>query len=115
MRGFFIANHPDSGSVTARVRFAEIGFQLGLRRPLEVREEIVREHARPCRLAYVSDIHLRRGRSRHLAGQVLDALQRARPDAILLGGDLVDQASELDELRGMLDRMLGMEIGRAHV
>ncbi len=90
------------------MRFAEIGFQLGLRRPLEVREEILREHARPCRLAYVSDIHLRRGRSRHLAGQVLDALQRARPDVILLGGDLVDQASELDELRGMLDRMLGM-------
>ncbi|MES2924482.1 MAG: metallophosphoesterase [Verrucomicrobiota bacterium] len=106
--GIFIANHPDSGSVTTEVKFAKMGFQLGLRRPLEVREEIIQEHARPCRLAYVSDIHLRRGRSRHLAGQVLDALHRARPDVILLGGDLVDQASELDELREMLGRMLGI-------
>lgn len=88
------------------MRFARPGFQFGLRRPLVVREEAVRCDERPCRLAYVSDIHLRRGRSRLLADQVIDALERARPDVILLGGDLVDQASELDGLREMLVRML---------
>jgi predicted MPP superfamily phosphohydrolase len=90
------------------VRFAKPEFQFGLRRPLVVREEVVRREERPCRLAYVSDIHLRRGRSRRLAGQVIDALERARPDVVLLGGDLVDQASELDALREMSGRMLAL-------
>lgn len=88
------------------MRFTQPGFQFGLHRPLEVREEIIREHAQPCRLAYVSDIHLRRGRTQLLANQVSDAVQRANPAIILLGGDLVDQASELDGLRGLLDRLL---------
>jgi predicted MPP superfamily phosphohydrolase len=90
------------------MKFARPGFQIGLRCPLVIREEIIHTGENPCRLAYVSDIHLRRGRSRLLADQVIDALERARPDLILLGGDLVDQASELDELRGMLARMLGL-------
>lgn len=88
------------------MRFTKPGFQFGLRRPLEVREEVIHEHAQPCRLAYVSDIHLRRGRSRLLAGQVVEALERARPDVVLLGGDLVDQASELSELIFLLGRLL---------
>jgi predicted MPP superfamily phosphohydrolase len=90
------------------MRFTKAGLQIGLRHPLVVREEIIREHARSCRLAYVSDIHLRRGRSGMLSDQIIDALGRARPDVILLGGDLVDQASELGELRLLLGRMLGM-------
>lgn len=81
------------------------GWQIGLRAPLEVREEILRESARPCRIAYVSDIHLRRGRSQRLAEQVLDAVLRAAPAIILLGGDLVDQASELDRLGELLARL----------
>lgn len=85
--------------------FARPGFQFGLRRPLVVREEIVRRGEPTCRLAYASDIHLRRGRSQMLADQVIDALERARPDVILLGGDLVDQALELDELGKMVARM----------
>lgn len=90
------------------IRFAKPGFQFGLERPLEIREETIRSHGRACRLAFVSDIHLRRGRSRRLADQVVDALERARPDVVLLGGDLVDQASELDELRHLITRILGI-------
>jgi predicted MPP superfamily phosphohydrolase len=90
------------------MRFARPGFQIGLSCPLVIREELVHTGGNPCRLAYVSDIHLRRGRSQRLAGQVIDALKQARPDLILLGGDLVDQASELDELREMLARMLDL-------
>ena len=55
-----------------------------------------------CRIAYVSDIHLRRGRSALLSDQVLDALDRAEPDIVLLGGDLIDHASELGALRRLL-------------
>ena len=77
------------------LRFAKPEFQSGLRRSLVVREEIRREHQRSCRLAFGSDIHLWRGRSRLRSDQVVDGLQRARPDGILLGGDLVDQASVL--------------------
>lgn len=90
------------------MRFAKPGFQFGLKRPLVVREEIVRNHAQPCRLAYASDIHLRKGRSQMLGDQIMDALRLANPDAILLGGDLVDQASELPELERLLGRMLEM-------
>ena len=43
-----------------------------------------------------------------LGEQVMDALMRARPDLILLGGDLVDQESELPELKLLLGRMLEM-------
>lgn len=79
-------------------------FQLGLKAPLEVREEFIGQHSQPCRVAYVSDIHLRRGRSRWIASQVIDALERSACDLVLLGGDLVDQASELHELSMLVTR-----------
>ena len=88
------------------MRFSKFGFQFGLSRPLEIREEIIGEHAHPCRVAYVSDIHLRRGRTRQLSDQVLEAIGRARPDVVLLGGDLVDQASELSALRQLITLIL---------
>ena len=56
-----------------------------------------------CRLLYVSDIHLRPGRSDTLCRQLLDAVVSSHPDVILLGGDLVDRASEL----GRLDDLVG--------
>ena len=84
------------------VKFTKFGFQLGLDRPLEIREERIREHAHPCRVAYISDIHLRRGRTRRLCDQGLEAIEQARPDLVLLGGDLVDQSSELGALRQLI-------------
>jgi predicted MPP superfamily phosphohydrolase len=80
---------------------------------------------------YISDIHLRNGRSVTLGRQVLDAATRSNPDAVLLGGDLVDRRSELgrlSELVGALrdvapvfavggnhDRLVGMHDVRAAV
>lgn len=58
------------------MRFAKPGFQFGLRRPLEVRVEVVGAHPYPCRLAYLSDIHLRRGRS--ALGERGDSIRRYR-------------------------------------
>lgn len=81
-------------------------WELGLKMPLMVREETLSSHPRPCRVAYISDIHLRRGRSELLSGQIMDAIGRADADLILLGGDLVDQKSELRFLHELIRRML---------
>ena len=77
-------------------------LEIGLQHPLHVREERLSTRDAACRLLYVSDIHLRNGRSDTLCRQVLDAVTRARPDAVLLGGDMVDTASELNSLRNLL-------------
>ncbi len=80
-------------------------LQLGLTHPLHVREERLSGRDDACRLLYVSDIHLRHGRSHLLSRQVEDAVTRSRPDAILLGGDLVDHARELTALRDLVARL----------
>lgn len=51
---------------------------------------------------YVSDVHLRYGRSEILIRRILESAQQSEPHAILLGGDLVDRATELGELRDMI-------------
>jgi uncharacterized protein (DUF2236 family)/predicted MPP superfamily phosphohydrolase len=81
-------------------------LEIGLHRALHVREERVSTREDAFRLLYVSDVHLRNGRSDVLSRQVLDAATRCRPDAVLLGGDLVDRRSELSELRQLV-RLLG--------
>jgi predicted MPP superfamily phosphohydrolase len=73
-------------------------LEIGLRRALHIREERLSAHADPCRLLYVSDIHLREGRFDTLSRQILGAASTCLPDAILLGGDLVDSATELAHL-----------------
>ena len=73
-------------------------FELGLTRDLHIREERLSIRHDACRLLYVSDIHLRSGRSDWLSRQVLASVTRCNPDAVLLGGDLVDRASELIKL-----------------
>lgn len=105
-------------------------LEVGLRRALHVREEHLSAPDDPCRLLYVSDIHLRAGRSGALNRQILNAASTCRPHAILLGGDLVDSASELSHLGDLVaalcsraavlavggnhDRWVGMDrVGRA--
>jgi hypothetical protein len=56
-------------------------------------------------LLYVSDIHLRKGRSDVLCRQVLDSVTRCNPDVVLLGGDLVDRRSELIKLSELVRRV----------
>ena len=83
-------------------------FEVGLRQALHVREERLSVESDTCRLLYISDIHLRHGRSDLLSQQILDAATECRPQAVLLGGDLVDRRTELDKLRiliGGLDKI----------
>jgi predicted MPP superfamily phosphohydrolase len=80
-------------------------LELGLTQALHVREERLNTGPNPSRLLYVSDIHLRRSRSDLLCQQILDAVTRCVPHAILLGGDLADQPSELDRLTDLVRQM----------
>lgn len=57
---------------------------------------------------YVSDIHLRHGRSKMLIRQIMASAQQSEPHAILLGGDLVDRATELGELRDLIRSLRSM-------
>jgi uncharacterized protein len=77
-------------------------IEIGLSGALHIREERLSARHDACRLLYVSDIHLRNGRSDMLSRQVVDAAARCRPDQVLLGGDLVDRPSELDKLSGLV-------------
>ena len=80
-------------------------LEIGQNRPLHIRHERMSADADACRLLYVSDIHLRRRRSDTLCRQVLEAVRRAKPDAVLLGGDLVDRRSELATLSELVGRL----------
>jgi uncharacterized protein len=73
-------------------------LEIGLRQALYVREERLSTRHDACRLLYVSDIHLRNGRSDTLCRQISDAVAACSPDMVLLGGDLVDRSSELGRL-----------------
>jgi uncharacterized protein len=80
-------------------------LEVGLGQTLHVREERLSARTDACRLLYVSDIHLRNGRSDTLCRQVLDSAARCNPDVVLLGGDLVDRPSELSKLRDLVARL----------
>ena len=75
---------------------------IGLDGPLHVRDERLSIRPDACRLMYVSDIHLRRNRSDRLCRQVLESARSREIDALLLGGDLADDAAELGTLRGLV-------------
>jgi predicted MPP superfamily phosphohydrolase len=77
-------------------------LEFGLHRALHIREERVSARHDACRLMYVSDIHLRPKRSANLARQVIRVVRESAPDGVLLGGDLVDGSSELDQLRDLV-------------
>lgn len=75
---------------------------IGLAGPLHVRHERLSARPDACRLMYVSDLHLRRGRSKTLSQQVIRAVRANETHAVLLGGDLLDSASELENLAGFV-------------
>lgn len=93
-------------------------LDIGLTRPLQIREERLNGRPDACRVAYMSDIHLRPGRSAHLTNRVLEVVAQCVPHLILLGGDLVDRVSELDALselvRSLLLQAPVMAIGGNH-
>jgi predicted MPP superfamily phosphohydrolase len=80
-------------------------LELGLGRALHIREERLSTLHDAYRLLYVSDVHLRRGRSDVLSGQVLDSVTRSNPDVVLLGGDLVDHRCELIKLSELVRKI----------
>lgn len=82
-------------------------LEIGLNAPLQVREERLSLFPDACRLMYVSDIHLRNGRSDHLTLRVVEAVGRSDTDAVLLGGDLVDHSSELGMLSELVEELAG--------
>jgi uncharacterized protein len=84
------------------------GLEIGLRRALHVREERLSTRHDAYRLLYISDIHLRKGRSEVLCRQVLDSVIRCNPDVVLLGGDLADRRSELSRLSELVRRIHGV-------
>ncbi len=70
------------GPQDRRSRARAVGpLVLGLNHPLDVREERLTTRSDACRLAYASDLHLRRGRSDRWCRQVTDAVTRADPPA----------------------------------
>jgi hypothetical protein len=73
---------------------------------LHVREERLSTRRDARRLLYVSDVHLRNGRSDRLCRQVLHAAAGCDPDVVLLGGDLVDASSELGRLGELVGRLV---------
>jgi predicted MPP superfamily phosphohydrolase len=73
-------------------------LEIGLSQALHVREERLSTRRDACRLMYVSDVHLRPGRSDKLCRQVIESVNRCEPDVVLLGGDLLDGPSELSKL-----------------
>ena len=81
-------------------------LEIGLNAPLQVREERLSSCPAACRLMYISDIHLRGDRSACIATQVVDAVHRCDPNAVLLGGDLVDHSSELGHLRTLVEQLV---------
>jgi predicted MPP superfamily phosphohydrolase len=75
---------------------------IGLDGALHIREERLSVHPDPCRLMYVSDLHLRPARSQILARHVIESARSSSIDAWLLGGDLVDRGTELAALTNLV-------------
>jgi predicted MPP superfamily phosphohydrolase len=80
-------------------------LEIGLNLSLHIREERLSTQQDACRLVYISDIHLRCGRSERICQQVMAAVQVCQPDAVLLGGDLLDAASELSCLSNLVGQL----------
>ena len=75
-----------------------LGLEFGSFGPLWLRQEtFCWGMPRPCSLLYASDLHLGRWWTRPVPGQILQAVDRLRPDVLLLGGDLVDVPAALPE------------------
>lgn len=83
-------------------------FSIGLGQDLHIRQEVLTPRSDPCHLLYISDIHLRKNRSDHLCRQVTQAARSQKVDALLLGGDLVDAATELGKLSELVATLRGI-------
>jgi hypothetical protein len=88
-------------------------LEFGSFRPLLIRRESVHLGlVQPLLLLYASDLHLGHWWTRRIPEQLYRAAQDARPDLILLGGDLADNPEALSRL-GACIRALG-ELAPVH-
>lgn len=71
---------------------------IGLNGALHIRHERLSQRQDACRLMYVSDVHLRPSRSKDLCRQVIASARSSEIDLLLLGGDLVDEPTQLGTL-----------------
>jgi len=77
-------------------------LEIGLQGALHIREERLSARKDSCRLMYISDIHLRRKRSDNLCRQVIQSVRDSEAHGVLLGGDLIDESSELGKLSDLV-------------
>jgi predicted MPP superfamily phosphohydrolase len=78
---------------------------VGLPRTLAVRTERVATRGRAAaRLLYASDLHLGWPWTRSVPELLLNAVERLRPDALLLGGDLCDGLASVSDLADLVRR-----------
>ena len=83
-------------------------WEFGIKRPMRLRHETVELGLpAPLRLLYASDLHLGRPWTRGVAPQLLSLARVARPDAVLLGGDLCDTPRGLARLARLVGRLAG--------
>lgn len=81
------------------------GLRVGRAHPLFIRrEEVVVGLPSPITLLYASDLHLTAAGAR-VADKIVAAAARERPDAVLLGGDLVEGKRGLGPLADMVGRL----------
>jgi predicted MPP superfamily phosphohydrolase len=79
----------------------EVPLELGSKGKLLIREEEVHLSPggnKPYRILYASDLHLSGKRAPRLVEQMMEAVDKARPNLILFGGDLVDDLQALPNL-----------------
>lgn len=86
-------------------------FEIGDSGPVHVRhEEVALGLARPVRIMYASDLHLGHWWTGHVGTELIALAARFKPDAVLLGGDLIDNVRALPALaeclRGLADLAL---------
>ncbi len=79
-------------------------LHIGPPRELVVREERVRVGAR-ARLLYASDLHLGLPWTRRAAVLLAEVTASAQPDAVLLGGDLLQRGAGLADLEALVRKL----------
>ena len=81
-----------------------MNWEYGLKGSLLIRRERL-DLGLGLRILYASDLHLRVGQGHHLSQELILAAQSQRPDAILLGGDLVDSRQALSHLENLVEKL----------
>ena len=83
------------------------GFDFGSRAPLRVRHERIEVPASTTatwRIVYASDLHLT-ARRKHIGAGLVEIVEREHPEAVLLGGDLLDRRSGAPTLSAMVRQL----------